>query len=179
MDSLDEEYLRDTFRLLSGLNIEQHRLDLPGRLFHKLMNHDIRKLLAAFYTRPIAAELLARLAISSSGDTVIDPACGSGTILVQAYKRKEELAKQEALHGSQHVQFCENDIWGSEIMPFGVHLTTANLASLEPQTELHQTRISQGDSLNTLQDKLNDKEEKLSLEDAKSEIQEVNEQITF
>jgi hypothetical protein len=57
LDNVSEDYLRDTFDLIWGLQVDQIRYELPGRLFHELMPPHIRKLLAAFYTRPQAAEI--------------------------------------------------------------------------------------------------------------------------
>lgn len=94
LDYVPNNLVRDTFRLLFALQISNIRYELPGRLFHELMPKDIRKLLAAFYTRPIAAYLLAQLTIDNSNATILDPACGSGTILVMAYRRKLELWKE-------------------------------------------------------------------------------------
>jgi N-6 DNA Methylase len=147
LDSISETYVQDTFHLIWGLEIERLRYELPGRLFHELMSITIRKMLAAFYTRPQAADLLARLTISSSADKVYDPACGSGTILVSAYRRKLELHQQESLIDNPHVRFCENDIFGSDIMPFAVHLTTANLAAMDPSSTIDRTQIIRADSL--------------------------------
>ena len=75
------------------------RHDLAGRIFNRLISE--RKLLAAFYTSIPASTLLAGLALSPSkwtdvdwGDTealedlrVIDPACGTGTLLMAAYRQ--------------------------------------------------------------------------------------------
>jgi len=147
LDLIPEDYLRDTFDLIWGLEVEKIRYELPGRIFHELMPERIRKLLAAFYTRPQAAELLARLAISSSTDTVFDPACGSGTILVAAYRQKERLHRLERKPGNPHRRFCEEDIFGCDIMPFAVHLTTANLAAMDVAQTIDRTQIIQGDSI--------------------------------
>jgi type I restriction-modification system DNA methylase subunit len=111
------------------------------------MPKTIRKMLAAFYTRPQAADLLARLTIKNSDDSVFDPACGSGTILVSAYKRKLDLFREEGGKRNPHKRFCEEEIFGSDIMPFAVHLTGANLASMDPGTTIDRTQIIQGDSL--------------------------------
>lgn len=147
LDSISDEYLRDTFDLIWGLEVERVRYELPGRIFHELMPPNIRKMLAAFYTRPQAADILADLAIRYSDDTVLDPASGSGTILTAAYKRKKSLFIEEGKVGNPHKRFCENDIFGSDIMPFAIHLTTANLAAMDPATTLTRTQIIQGDSL--------------------------------
>jgi hypothetical protein len=149
LDAVSEEYLQDTFYLIWGLAVEKAtvRYELPGRIFHTLMPQKPRKMLAAFYTRPEAAELLARLSIKHATDRVFDPACGSGTILVGAYKRKQQLFHEEGFEGNPHKRFCEEDLFGGDIMPFAVHLTGANLASMDTGTTIDRTQILQGDSL--------------------------------
>ncbi len=95
LDSISDKYLLDTFDLIWGLEVERVRYELPGRIFHELMPANIRKMLAAFYTRPQAADILANLAIRWSEDTVFDPASGSGTILTAAYRRKRVLSPKK------------------------------------------------------------------------------------
>ena len=146
LNTIPEKYVHDTFYLIWGLEIEQVKHDLPGRLFHELMPPKIRKMLAAFYTRPCAADLLAKLTIKKWDNKVLDPSCGSGTILVSAYKQKNYLYHKQ-FTGNPHKQFCENDIFGADIMPFAVHLTGANLASLDPSTTIDKVQIGLGDSL--------------------------------
>ena len=144
VDYIPEKLITDTFRLLFALQIENIRYELPGRLFHELMPEKIRKLLAAFYTRPIAAYLLAQLTIEDPNATVFDPACGSGTILTMAYRRKRELWRETE---NPHKKFCEEQIFGSDIMPFAVHLTNANLIAMDPLIPIDHTQIILGDSL--------------------------------
>lgn len=148
LDSVSPEYLEDTFRLIWGLEVERVRYELPGRIFHELMPAGIRKMLAAFYTRPQAADILTRLTVARSDATVFDPACGSGTILTAAYRQKLQLHASERIAGNPHKRFCENEIFGADIMPFAVHLTAANLAAMDPATTIGRTQIIQGDSLN-------------------------------
>jgi len=150
LDFTDEELIRETFWLLFGLQVKDIRYELPGRLFHTLMPKNVRKLLAAFYTRPVAAHILARLTIDSPNVSVFDPACGSGTILTMAYRRVAELWKKE---GSPHKQLCEKQIYGCDIMPFAVHLTNANLVAMEPLETITHTQIVLGDSLKLVPEK--------------------------
>jgi hypothetical protein len=147
MDSVSEKFIKDTFDLIWGLEIENVKHDLPGRIFHELMPSTIRKMLAAFYTRPHASDILSNLSINKSDDTVFDPACGSGTIIVSAYKKKLELHRMEGKSGNPHKRFVEEEIYGSDIMPFAVHLTSANLAATDVGTTIERTQIIQGDSL--------------------------------
>jgi type I restriction-modification system DNA methylase subunit len=150
LDYVHEKFIKETFRLLFALQVDNVRYEVPGRLFHELMPSRVRKLLAAFYTRPIAAYLLAQLTIDDPNATVFDPACGSGTILTMAYRRKLELWKERGLEeklGSPHRKFCEEQIFGCDIMPFAVHLTNANLIAMDPLTTIDHTQIAQEDSL--------------------------------
>jgi len=147
LEAIPADFLRDTFDLIWGLEVERVRSELPGRIFHDLMPQHIRKMLAAFYTRPVAADLLAHLAIERSDCTILDPACGSGTILVSAYHRKLELWRAKGLAGNPHQRFCEEDIFGADIMPFAVHLSSANLAAVDAGTIIERTQVVQGDSL--------------------------------
>ena len=150
LDNTPDKFVKDTFTLIWGLEIERAKHELPGRVFHELMPSKIRKMLAAFYTRPWAADLLANLSIKNSSCSVFDPACGSGTILVSAYKRKLELHKSEGRTGNPHKRYCEEEIYGADIMPFSVHLTEANLAAIDIGTKIDRTQIIQGDSLKTV-----------------------------
>jgi type I restriction-modification system DNA methylase subunit len=151
LDYVYEKFVKDTFKLIFALQIDNIRYELPGRLFHELMPKKIRKLLAAFYTRPIAAYLLAQLTIDDPNAAVLDPACGSGTILTMAYRRKLELWKERELlekQGNPHKKFCEEQIFGCDIMPFAIHITNANLIAMDPLTPVDYTQIVHGDSLN-------------------------------
>jgi 23S rRNA G2445 N2-methylase RlmL len=108
------------------------------RFFHDLIPFEVRKILAAFYTHPVAAEILADLTVGSWDEIVLDPACGSGTLLVSAYKRKMSLYQK--LHGFKdldaiHKKFLENDLTGIDIMPFAAHITTLNLATQDIEQE--------------------------------------------
>jgi hypothetical protein len=147
LDSIPDRFLTETFDLIWGLEIEGARHDLPGRIFHELMPSGIRKMLAAFYTRPLAADILAQLTIERSDCSVFDLASGSGTILVSAYKRKRQLFESENHSGNPHKRFCEEEIFGADVMPFAVHLTSANLAAMDVGTTIERTQIIQADSL--------------------------------
>lgn len=147
LDAIPDRFLEDTFSLIWAMQVERVRYELPGRLFHELMPPGIRKLLAAFYTRPQAAEILARLTIRSYDEKIIDPACGSGTILTSAYRQKKRLFEGTGLVSNPHQRFCESEIFGADIMPFAVHLACANLAAMDITQTIRRSLITQGDSL--------------------------------
>lgn len=142
--------LNEVIKAIKLLRLEHITHDLAGRFFHDLIPFEVRKVLAAFYTHPVAAEILANLTIGSWDKTVIDPACGSGTLLVAAYKRKMNLYTK--LHGFKglatiHKSFLEKEITGIDIMPFAAHITTLNLATQDVEQETNNVRIATKDSL--------------------------------
>jgi len=142
--------LNDIIKAIKLLRAEHITQDLAGRFFHDLIPCEIRKVLAAFYTHPNAARILAELTINSWDASIIDPACGSGTLLVSAYEKKWNIYK--TLHGYKnkgeiHKKFIEEDITGLDIMPFAAHITTINLTMQNIDQKTNIVRIGTSDSL--------------------------------
>lgn len=128
---------------IRALQPENLRHDLLGRIFHEFLPFETRKRLGTFYTRPQAADILAGLAIDRPEERVLDPACGSGTLLVSAYRRKMFAGK-----GRSHKKLVEEEITGVDIMPFAAHLAALNLTMQSPLEPTDKTRIGTGNSLN-------------------------------
>ncbi|HKZ90346.1 MAG TPA: N-6 DNA methylase [Thermoplasmata archaeon] len=120
--------------------------DIIGNVFHELIPLSFRKPLGAYFTSVPAAELLARLAVEAADSTVIDPACGSGTLLVAAYRRKRELNAGRIPEAELHRTFVERDLTGIDVMAFVAHLAAVHLALQEPLEDTNQVRIGVEDS---------------------------------
>lgn len=129
---------------IRAIQPENLQHDLLGRIFHEFLPFETRKQLGTFYTRPQAAEILAGLAIDRADEKVLDPACGSGTLLVAAY-RKKMLAGGKA---RSHRKMVEEEITGVDIMPFAAHLAALNLTMQSPAEPTNRTRIGIGNALN-------------------------------
>jgi len=129
-------------RLIRPENVE---LDLLGRFFHELLPPKTRDILAAFYTHPISGEILAGLSVGMGAATVMDLACGSGTLLVAAYRRKLKLLGQDRTARIHHKILRE--ITGIDIMPFAAHLTAINLSVQSARQKSNYLRVSVNDSL--------------------------------
>ena len=126
---------------LKALRPQHIREDLFGRLYHETIPPETRKNLGAFYTKPEAARLLATLAVDHWDAKVLDPACGSGTLLVEAYHRKAQLApsmSREELH-----KRLINDIYGIDVMHFAFHMTSMNLTAQDIQIPMKPHVMSQ------------------------------------
>jgi len=122
--------------------------DVLGKVFHDIIPFNIRKAVAAFYTNNEAAEMLAGLSIEKPDAKVIDLACGSGTLLVAAYRRKRELLHCDGngISLEDHRRFLEKDLTGVDIMPFAAHLAVMHLSLQALLHETEKVRIAVWDS---------------------------------
>ncbi|MFH7835871.1 MAG: N-6 DNA methylase [Candidatus Aenigmatarchaeota archaeon] len=133
--------------VIKGLSPEKVRRDLLGTIFHDLVPLEIRKSVAAFYTNILAAELLANLSIDKEDVKVADFACGSGGLLVAAYRRKKELLeRKKAFTQEDHRKFVEEDLLGIDVMPFAANIAACHLALQSPEYLTNKVQIAIWDS---------------------------------
>ena len=142
--------LTNIIESLEGLSNElviQH--DLIGLLFQRLIPFDLRKKLAAYYTKSLAAELLTRLTFETGDETVIDPACGSGTLLVQSYLQKRRIKGINSKHNK-----LLSEIVGSDISVFATILASVNLAIQNPGKWTNKVNIFNENAFNLPQEQI-------------------------
>ena len=133
------------------------RHDLAGQIFNRLIAE--RELLAAYYTSIPASTLLAGLALAPSrwpgcdwGNIdeinrlrVVDPACGTGTLLMAAYR--QIVQNYVTLEGAPsddptlHRALVEKIIAGADVVPAAIHLTAATLAAMSPSARFEQMQL--------------------------------------
>ncbi|MCY3884204.1 MAG: DEAD/DEAH box helicase family protein [Gammaproteobacteria bacterium] len=143
----DSESVSDALRHLvkNAVSIaEQYAnlgMDHAGELFNSVMGNQHSD--GAFFTRPIAAAILAELALHASGDRdwlderswdqlrCFDPSCGSGTILVammSAIKRRIRLAGGDAATVKRfHRRAVEHLMIGADINHVALQLAACQL----------------------------------------------------
>jgi len=135
-DLVESEEVPKALDWLIGLlgYYEVERLgDVIGYIYEELIPAEERHRLGQFYTpRPIA-ELIVKWAVRSREDKVLDPGCGSGTFLVEAYKRLAELKLGRPFREIKHVPEDVHgqvlgQLYGIDINEFPAHLTAMNLA---------------------------------------------------
>ena len=130
------------------------RHDIAGRIFHRLLN--TRKFLATNYTTIPAAVMLASLAFDRDAQQwsviqwtdpdeisklrIIDPACGSGTLLMaavqevlKAHRRQAGKAQEPRIVRS----LLQDTIHGYDVVPAAIHLTAATLAMAESRQAIN------------------------------------------
>ena len=143
--------LRDTAQQVQSAGVT-HAHDLTGRIFQRLIAD--RKYLATFYTRPESAALLARLAVAKlegvdwadagaiSRLRVGDFACGTGALLSAVY---EQVAARHQRAGGDlaalHPVMMEEVLYGCDVMPSAVHITSATLSGVQPDVIFNKSRI--------------------------------------
>ncbi len=153
-DVLDE-CDRTADRLLEMGTVGRH--DLAGRIFNQLIAE--RKLLAAFYTSIPAATLLSGLALTPErwpgmdwSDParlrelqVVDPACGTGTLLMAAY---QQIMQNRSGSGGPapddaalHRALVEHTLFGADVVPSAIHITAATLAAMSPSVSFQEMQL--------------------------------------
>jgi len=138
-------FIQDMITYVNAVQPESFTRDLLGNIFHELIPLGVRKSVAAYYTNPEAARLLARLTVDNTDAQVADFSCGSGTLLMAAYDTKEELLGRD-LTQADHRRLLERDLTGCDIMPFAAHLAAVQLALRRPEFLTDQIRIAVQDS---------------------------------
>ena len=129
---------------LAGLGMQ---INVGAELFPKLL--DDRKRVAAYYTQPSTAEMLAALTLREqdlASDEWADPelfakrrladmTCGTGTLLRAGYNRVRALhyfySEVEDEH-TLHRHAMETGLIGTDISPIAAHLTASSLALIGP-----------------------------------------------
>jgi len=127
------------------LRPENVREELFGRIYQLGIPPETRKNLGAFFTRPEAAKLLASLAVERWDEKVLDPACGSGTLLAESYHAKVKKAREQGVVNLEK-SFIEDHIVGIDIMQFARELASINLALQNLSIKVNP-RIFAGDGL--------------------------------
>jgi hypothetical protein len=107
-------------QFLSSINISGIEIEILHNLLQSSIVSAKRKVAGQFSTPKKLADLLIRLTIEDKAGNVIDPCCGTGTIINQAYLLKEEY---EFNQGE-----IINSIWASDKHSFPIQLSTLTLA---------------------------------------------------
>ncbi|MCK5117422.1 MAG: N-6 DNA methylase [Candidatus Aegiribacteria sp.] len=142
---LNETSLLETKELLDELNhydLSSFDHDVIGQIYQGIIPADERHDLGQYYTPPEIVSLINKLCITGRDEHVLDPACGSGGFLVDAYARLKELNP-----GFSHQAILEQ-IHGIDINRFPAHLTAINLALRNLNSATHTVNIEVGDFFN-------------------------------
>ena len=131
-------------------NIAGLRHDLMGRVFHTVL--DTARYDGSFYTTTAAATLLAQLAITPDMRDwnapnalddlrVVDPACGTGTLLMAAAERIRDLSPQTTDDDRAARTLIENVLSGYDVNLTATHMAATTLGLLSPSTQFRSMKI--------------------------------------
>jgi hypothetical protein len=137
------------FANLGQYNFREIPHDIVGGIFQKLIAPEERQKFGQYFTNQDIVDVINAFCIRRAGDTVLDPACGSGSFLVRAYHRKAWLSEQasggrrHADHQKHHQELI-SELFGCDIALFAAHLATLNLAARRITDEENYPYIARG-----------------------------------
>ena len=130
------------------------RFDHAGPLYHRLLAS--AQFDGSFYTNHVSAVLLARLALTAASFDwfdagaladlkIIDPACGTGTLLMAAMhairNRHEHAAGSQSDSDFLHLALVEDVLYGLDINRHGVQLAACNLTLGNPRVDYRRMNL--------------------------------------
>jgi len=136
-----------TLKLVSTQQVAWNH-DLLGRIFHRVL--DFARYDGSFYTSTAAATLLAGLAIPPlrSGSNqkledlrIVDPACGTGTLLMAAAARLQDI---DGMQGSSTLLgkvLIEDVLHGYDINLTATHMAATTLGLMSPEVKSKRMNI--------------------------------------
>ncbi len=134
---------RSVLENLRPFDFKEIRTDILGSIFKRLIEPAERHKFGQHYTNEDLVDVVNAFCIRRAEDTVLDPACGSGSFLVRAYHRKAWLDRDRRLaHPAVSHQDRLAQLYGADISLFAAHLSTLNLAAREINDEENYPRIA-------------------------------------
>jgi hypothetical protein len=101
--------------------------DVFRHLYESVVDAATRHELGEFFTPKWISQLIVHDCVAKYSDSVIDPACGSGTFLVFALRRKVELFQEHDRLTNATLTKMLEQIWGIDVNPLSVVLARTNL----------------------------------------------------
>lgn len=137
----EETVLKTVLRRFDNYNFRNIDRDIFGDMYQKCLDDDKRERLGSFYTPPEVVNFLLNFTgyteenrrLRTRNKSVIDPACGSGTFLLEYFKRyiKAEKAAGRDLSNpgtvTRLVRNINQKLRGFDLDPFAVQLAQSNL----------------------------------------------------
>jgi hypothetical protein len=135
-------FVRELFLSLVRYDFSSVDEDVFRLLYEEVIDADTRHGIGEFYTPKWLAQFITSKTIESGEDIVLDPACGSGTFLVESIRRRASLRQKVKPLVASDLSDLVEQTWGFDINPLAVLLSRVNLY-------LAVTRIAQKNNLAT------------------------------
>ncbi len=103
--------------------------DIAPILYESVIPAEERRQLGEYYTPDwLARAMVEELVADPLNQRVLDPACGSGTFIVEAVKRVIEAARESGLRSDEVFGKLRDSVVGIDVHPVAVHLARASWA---------------------------------------------------
>ena len=100
--------------------------DVASILYETVIPPDERRQLGEYYTPDWLARAMVREVVTDPLDqTVLDPACGSGTFVAEAVTHFIETARDTSLDAKERLEWLRISVSGIDVHPVAVHLARA------------------------------------------------------
>ncbi|MFX1450549.1 MAG: N-6 DNA methylase [Promethearchaeota archaeon] len=149
---LSEGLIVDILFQLCKYNFNTLDYDILGYIYEDYLDLEHRKKFGQYYTPPYVVNLiLDRIGYKPLpnillDDSILDPASGSGTFLLNAVRRVLQSKHDGRDHALEYKQIIENNIFGSELMLFPYLISEINIL-IQFSQELKKV-IQKGKNLN-------------------------------
>ncbi len=154
IDALADEPSSSIYKNKGALNFATLDPRVVSAFYEKLFDRKKRKELGLFFTPPVIADYLVEKAFEGQNITkdflVLEPACGSGQILLAAYRRLKAIFLEKKLFENEHEahkHILTHNLWGVDIEPFAVLLSRINLTLQDLEHAPEYINVIHGDSL--------------------------------
>ena len=121
-----QPFLRTLGRRIAKFDWQQAPNDIAAILYETVIPPDERRQLGEYYTPDWLARAIVREVITDPLDqSVLDPACGSGTFVAEAVTHFIEAARDTSLDPKDQLEWLRFSIAGIDVHPVAVHLARA------------------------------------------------------
>lgn len=110
--ALTPEHLQVCVQALANHTIADQDFQVMDALFEFLVARSAKGAKGQYFTPRHVIELCVRMMQPSSGELILDPACGSGGFLIHALKY---VRSHEGLSPESSRRFCQNNLWGFDM----------------------------------------------------------------
>ena len=119
-------FLKTLGRRIAKFDWRQAPNDVAAILYETVIPPDERRQLGEYYTPDWLASAIVREVVTDPlGQSVLDPACGSGTFVAEAVTHFIEVAKDTSLGPKDQLEWLRFSIRGIDVHPVAVHLARA------------------------------------------------------
>ena len=121
--------LRAIARRVARFDWRNAPADIAPILYESVIPAEERRQLGEYYTPDwLARAMVEELVSDPLNQRVLDPACGSGTFIVEAVRRVIESARESGLRSEEVFDKLRDSVIGIDVHPVAVHLARASWA---------------------------------------------------